>query len=124
MSEFHLDVGACVNERRKRTCISHLVEFGFINEAADLGFEHHQPIKIYSLLNLATVTAFTDYVADLVGRPTSDLMNDDDFANLPYWQDSIWASLDFAPARPFEDDLDGPFFFGSSPRLFSHFELH
>jgi len=44
-------------------------------------------------------------------------MNDDAFENLPYWEDSLWASVDFTPAKPFVDDQDGPFFLGSSPRL-------
>jgi hypothetical protein len=46
-------------------------------------------------------------------------MNNDEFSNLPFWQESIWVPIDFCPSKVFEKDRDGPFFFGSAPRLIS-----
>lgn len=117
MSEFELSVGACYDERRRRICISHLEGLGLDGNNSALEPETHQPVKSFLLLNVATVCTFTDYVSELVGRPTGDLMNDDSFANLPYWEDCLWAPSDFTPSKAFAEDQDGPFFFGSNPRL-------
>jgi len=117
MSEFDLSVGASYEDRRRALCASHLRDLGLSGEVSSLGLQAQEPVKLITLLNIATVGCFLDYVAESAGRPTGELMDDPAFANLPYWQDSLWAPLDFTPAKAFEDDSDGPFFFGSSPRL-------
>jgi hypothetical protein len=117
MSEFNFTVGACYDERRKAICASHLQKLGFHGGEIGQALQIRKPVKEFLLLNVATICVFHDYVAGLVGKSTSELMKDEAFANLAFWDDSLWAPIDFTPTNAFEDDPDGPFFFGSSPRL-------
>lgn len=117
MSEFTLTVGECYEQRRSERCMTHLQSLGISADPTFFRPHASNPHRTYLLLNDATVGTFLDYVARLAGRPGNQLMNDPAFNNLPYWQDTLWIPFDFAHATAFVDDPDGPFFFGSSPRL-------
>lgn len=117
MSEFNLTVGECYEQRRTTRCMSHLQGLGMRTDDSLFKSQDRQSKKTFLLLNIATMGIFLNYVAQLVARPSEELADDLAFINLPYWQDSLWMPLDFARPARFEDDEDGPFFFGSSLRL-------
>ena len=116
MSEFTLSVGASYEERRRKLCAAHLQDAGFQHTDIEQALQLRAPVKEFLLLNVATMCLFQDYIAELTGRSTNELAQDAAFVNLPYWEDVLWAPLEF-PAKAFPDDPDGPFFFGSSPGL-------
>ena len=126
MSEYILDIGECYDNRRMKLCLSYLHQLGLVQknifgkfggQNVDLLNVSGKSLKTVSLLNLATVSLFLDYVGKLFDTPTYELMKNDDFSNLPFWQESLWVPLEFSPSKVFERDRDGPFFFGSAPRL-------
>jgi hypothetical protein len=125
MSEYSLTIAKSYEKRRWGRCVAHLDSLGHANNAFVREFEiddglwpmQREEVAGISLLNLATVGLLTDFVSELLGRSGNDLMEDELFGNLPWWLDCIWIPVDFSPPRAFEDDPDGPFFFGSAPRL-------
>jgi hypothetical protein len=117
MSELTLTVGECCDERRSNQCISHIQELGLNPDVSCFRSQERGLNKKFLLLNLATVGVFLDYSASLVSKSTNELISDPAFMNLPFWQESFWIPQDFAPAKAFEEDDDGPFFFGSNLQL-------
>lgn len=70
-----------------------------------------------SLLNLASVCSFLDYVAGSEGfRDSGEGMEGTRFRNLPWWEESVWLPVAIDPP-PEPHDPSEPLFVGSSPGL-------
>jgi hypothetical protein len=59
-----------------------------------------------SVLNNASLDAFTIFAAGLEGLSGLDAMDNTEFRNLPWWLESYWLPIEFDPPKELASDKD------------------
>jgi hypothetical protein len=121
MSEYDLTIGTTLSDERMSKCLLHLCKLGIINKSSNIQFNkknrpwalpNNEIVKL-SLLNLAAIAEFLDFISSTLNVSQENLMKTEPFSNLPWWEESVWIPISFSPAKVFEDDPEGSYFFGS-----------